>query len=61
MGLALVYLGEHYVIDIIAGCLVTAYGWHAAGTWMLRVFPMFRRVIPQRGTGQQSNQSPAGT
>ncbi len=61
MGLALVYLGEHYVIDIIAGCLVTAYGWHAAGTWMLRVFPMFRRVIPQRGTGQQPNQSPAGT
>ena len=27
MGYSLVYLGEHYVIDILIGCAVTAYGW----------------------------------
>jgi membrane-associated phospholipid phosphatase len=36
MGLALVYLGEHYVVDIIAGGVVTAYSWHAAGSWLAR-------------------------
>ncbi len=37
MGLALVYLGEHYVVDIIVGGAVTAYSWHAAGTWLARL------------------------
>ena len=27
MAYSLVYLGEHYVIDVIFGCAVTAYGW----------------------------------
>ena len=39
MGLALVYLGEHYVIDIVAGCLITSYSWYAAGAWLKRFAP----------------------
>lgn len=37
MGLALVYLGEHYVIDIVIGVLVTSYGWYTAGAWRRRL------------------------
>lgn len=41
MGYALMYLGEHYFIDILAGCLVAAYGWYGFPTlarliWMAR-------------------------
>ncbi len=42
MGLALVYLGEHYVVDVLVGMLVTAYGWFAAGVWLGRVAPVLR-------------------
>lgn len=42
MGAALVYLGEHYVIDIIVGGLVTSYGWIAARAWLNRVAPVLR-------------------
>lgn len=34
MGLALIYLGEHYVIDILAGAAVTTVGWVLAGKWL---------------------------
>lgn len=61
MGLALVYLGEHYIIDIVAGCLITAYSWRAAGGWMLQLAPLFSRLIPRRRSTQQPSQSPAGT
>lgn len=37
MGLALVYLGEHYVIDIVVGVLVTSYAWYTAGAWRRRL------------------------
>jgi membrane-associated phospholipid phosphatase len=40
MGLALVYLGEHYVVDVAVGMLIAAYGWFAAGTWLGRVAPV---------------------
>jgi len=49
MGLALVYLGEHYVVDIAVGMLVTAYGWFAAGTWIGRVAPVLMERLAQRG------------
>lgn len=42
MGAALVYLGEHYVIDIIVGGLVTSYGWLASRAWLARVAPIMR-------------------
>ncbi len=34
MALALIYMGEHYVIDIAAGAAVTTIGWVAAGRWL---------------------------
>ncbi len=42
MGLALVYLGEHYVIDVVVGALVTSYGWYAAGAWTRRLHTLRR-------------------
>jgi hypothetical protein len=48
MGLALVYLGEHYIIDIVVGCAIAAYSWRAARTWMLSIFPSIRRVLSGR-------------
>lgn len=44
MAVALVYLGEHYVVDIAVGMLITAYAWFAAGFWLERVAPVLRRV-----------------
>ena len=37
MGYSLVYLGEHYVIDILVGCGVAAYGWYG--------FPQIMRLV----------------
>ena len=34
MGLALVYMGEHYVIDIFVGGLITSYAWLVTGKWL---------------------------
>ena len=34
MGAALVYLGEHYVVDVAVGMLIAAYGWWASGVWL---------------------------
>ena len=52
MGLALVYLGEHYVVDVAVGVLIAAYGWFAAGLWLSRVAPVLRtrfaRPAPRR-------------
>jgi membrane-associated phospholipid phosphatase len=41
MGYSLMYLGEHYFIDVLAGCMVAAYGWYGYPTlarliWMAR-------------------------
>lgn len=62
MGLALVYLGEHYIIDILAGCAITAYSWHASKGWMLTVFPTIRRYVRRRSSKTSDRaQKPAGT
>jgi membrane-associated phospholipid phosphatase len=34
MMFALVYLGEHYVVDVLMGSAVAWYGWWAAGGWI---------------------------
>lgn len=34
MGAALVYMGEHYIIDLIVGGMVTTYSWYATKSWM---------------------------
>lgn len=36
MGAALVYMGEHYVIDIIVGGMVTTYAWYTTKAWFAR-------------------------
>jgi hypothetical protein len=48
MGLALVYLGEHYVIDLFVGVLCAAYGWYAAGAWLDVAAPLVwqRKAAP---------------
>jgi membrane-associated phospholipid phosphatase len=46
MGLALVYMGEHYVVDVLAGAIVTSIGWLAAGWWIRSgrsIIPAWRR------------------
>jgi len=54
MGLALVYMGEHYVVDILAGGAITAASWYLAGAWIrsgYSVIPSWRRgtnVVPVR-------------
>jgi membrane-associated phospholipid phosphatase len=40
MGIALVYLGEHFIIDVLVGTAIAAYGWFAAGAWLGRVGPL---------------------
>jgi membrane-associated phospholipid phosphatase len=56
MGLALVYLGEHFVIDVLVGTLIAAYGWFAAGAWLGRVGP----IVAERFRGQPLSQEPPG-
>jgi len=34
MAAALVYLGEHYIVDVAVGMLIAAYGWWASGAWL---------------------------
>ncbi len=48
MGMALIYLGEHYFVDILVGGLVTSYGWFATGLWSRKVAPAmsFRKTPP---------------
>lgn len=36
MGAALVYMGEHYIIDIVVGGMVTTYAWFATKAWIDR-------------------------
>lgn len=43
MGFSLIYLGEHYFVDVVAGALITTYGWVASGAWMRRVAPAISR------------------
>jgi membrane-associated phospholipid phosphatase len=52
MGFSLIYLGEHYFVDVVAGALITTYAWVASGTWLRRVAPAispsFGRLPPDR-------------
>jgi len=49
MGLALMYLGEHYFIDVILGIAITTYGWIISGLWFNRVAPRSRAALrPKR-------------
>ncbi len=43
MGFSLIYLGEHYFVDVVAGMLITTYAWFASGFWMRQVAPAMRK------------------
>lgn len=38
MAFGLVYLGEHYVVDVTAGGLITTGSWYIAGAWLARMW-----------------------
>ncbi|MEJ7900415.1 MAG: phosphatase PAP2 family protein [Thermomicrobiales bacterium] len=49
MAIALIYMGEHYFIDIVAGGAVTTIGWVVAGKWINSghsFLPSWRRGQP---------------
>ena len=54
MGFALVYLGEHYVVDIAVGMLITAYAWFAAGYWIARIVPVLRDRLAKPATPRRA-------
>jgi membrane-associated phospholipid phosphatase len=56
MGLSLVYLGEHYVIDVAAGAAVAYAGWKASG-WA--VAAQMRRPLLQEHDDEASGREPA--
>jgi membrane-associated phospholipid phosphatase len=58
MACALVYLGEHYVVDVTVGILITTYAWVAAGTWMNRVAPFVFSKLTQEATGLSQERRP---
>lgn len=45
MGLALIYLGEHYFIDVVMGVVIMTYGWIISGLWFNRVAPETRAAL----------------
>ncbi len=42
MATALVYNGEHYVVDVTMGAIIASYGWFAAGYWLKAIAPLTR-------------------
>jgi membrane-associated phospholipid phosphatase len=57
MGFSLIYLGEHFFLDVIAGVLITTYGWYTADTWFKRLSPLvqsFRSGSSTRRFGDAS-------
>jgi membrane-associated phospholipid phosphatase len=62
MGAALVYMGEHYVIDILVGGAVTTYAWYATLAWINRL-SREPQVIPMelRSSGPGATPAPAET
>jgi membrane-associated phospholipid phosphatase len=48
MGVAVVYLGEHYVVDVIVGSAIAAYGWWVALPWRGSWSPLLQRCHARR-------------
>lgn len=60
MGLALVYMGEHYVIDLVVGFMCAAYGWYGAGAWWDIAAPsVFGKRNPMAGLTQRPSPAQA--
>jgi membrane-associated phospholipid phosphatase len=58
MGLALVYLGEHYVIDLFVGIVCAAWGWYAAGAWLDIAAPVVRQRRSEATVAQPPRERP---
>lgn len=61
MGFALVYMGEHYVTDLVVGFMCAAYGWYGAGAWWDIAAPIVagrKNPIMQSGTTMTSEPAP---
>lgn len=58
MGLALVYLGEHYVTDIVIGGVVAAGAWWASNRWAER---WFCAIAPHDGARARPSPCPRPT
>lgn len=64
MGYSLMYLGEHYFIDILVGCAVAAYGWYAYPAvarliWMARGIRVTERGDERQTLAPESAAAPA--
>ncbi len=61
MGFALVYMGEHYVTDLVVGFMCAAYGWYGAGAWWDIAAPnVFGNRNPMAGLTRSANAAQAG-
>jgi membrane-associated phospholipid phosphatase len=61
MGFALVYMGEHFVTDLVVGFMCAAYGWYGAGAWWDIAAPnVFGSRNPMAGLTQSASASQAG-
>lgn len=54
MGFGLIYLGEHYFIDIVVGSAIASYGWWASGAWVRQIGPRVEAQIKARVSGGTS-------
>jgi len=54
MAITLVYMGEHYVVDVFVGGLITTYGWFSAGALLAKIAPMLvnRQQPPAMTAGE---------
>lgn len=65
MALALIYLGEHYVLDVLVGLGVTGYAcvisekWERIGVWRARRRPRLGRVIADDSSNQRERSAEA--
>lgn len=51
MAMGLVYLGEHYAIDVTVGGIITTYAWFAVGAWLRRVAPVISHPLQHDHSG----------
>lgn len=58
MGMGLVYMGEHYVVDITVGAIIATYGWFTAGVWMARVGPVLRQRRERAALSREERPAP---
>ncbi len=60
MAAALVYMGEHYIIDIFVGSMVTTFSWYATKRWMGSNLDEMEPVRIE-GSDEEPTTAPAGT